>query len=143
MTGFASKSVILNVPGSGKVALFIEIKTINSRFFETMCKLPNALSALEVRIINLLQKQLGRGRVYITVRFAEENESFEELTPSFKNIKGYLDAARTIKKQYKISGELSIADLFQLPNIFVPTQNVISSKEEEAVLRMIEEVTHL
>lgn len=140
MTGFASKTVVLDLPKSGKVALFIEIKTINSRFFETQCKLPTALSALEVKIVSLVQKKLLRGRVYISVRFAEENELFEEILPSFKNLKNYLAIAHEIKKKYKVAGELTIADIFQLPNIFVSTTSVLTQKEEEAILGMIEGV---
>ena len=143
MTGFASKNAILHLPDIGKAALFIEIKTINSRFFETQCRLPSSLNALEVKIINLLQKKLLRGRVFLTVRFGEENESFEEVVPSLKNVKAYLEAAATLKKKYKIVGELTIADLFQLPNIFVSMQSSMTVKAEKALLEMVEDVAQM
>lgn len=140
MTGFSSELVTVEVPNMGRVCLAIEIKTINARFFEAVCKLPNVLSALEVRLISVLQKKLLRGRVYLTVKFGEDNEAFENLEPSLKNVQAYLSAAKTINQTYGISGELTVRDLFMLPNIFVSTRTELDEEHEQLVISLVERV---
>ena len=140
MTGFASELVTVEVPGTGRVCLAIEIKTINARFFEAVCKLPNVLSALEVKLINVLQKKLLRGRVYLTVKFGEDNEAFESLEPSLKNVQAYLSASKAISKTYGIPGELTVRDLFALPNIFVSTKTELGDEHEQLVVSQVERV---
>lgn len=140
MTGFSSELVTVEVPGAGRVCLAIEIKTINSRFFEAVCKLPNVLSALEVKLINVLQKKLLRGRVYLTVKFGEENEAFESLEPSLKNVQAYLAASKLINKAHGVSGELTMRDLFLLPNIFVSNKVSLDEAHEQLIVSLVEKV---
>ncbi len=137
MTGFSSRVFSEQLPGAGRVSLAIEMKAINSRFFEAVCKLPNILSSLEVRIINNLQKKLIRGRVYLNVRFAEDNEALESIVPSLKNVEGYLAAVETIKKTCNVSGDLTMRDIFLLPNIFVQAKNSLREEEEDIVLALV------
>jgi len=140
MTGFGSELVTVEVAGMGRVCLAIEIKTINARFFEAACKLPNVLSALEIKLISVLQKKLLRGRVYLTVKFGEDNEVFENLEPSLKNVQAYLSAAKTINNAYGVSGELTVKDLFILPNIFVSTKTALNEEHEQLIISLVERV---
>ena len=140
MTGFGSELVTVEVAGIGRVCLAIEIKTINSRFFEAVCKLPNVLSALEIKFINILQKRLLRGRVYLTVKFGEDNEAFENLAPSLKNVQAYLAAAKTISDAHGISPVLTVRDLFMLPNIFVSAKTALTQEHEELIVSLIDRV---
>lgn len=140
MTGFGSSLVTVEVPNIGRVCLAIEIKTINARFFEAVCKLPNVLNALEVKLISLLQKKLLRGRVYLTVKFGEDNQAFESLEPSLKNVQAYLAAAKIINQNYSIPGELTVRDLFTLPNIFVSTKTELDQEHEDLVVSLVEGV---
>ncbi len=138
MTGFSSEIVTVEVPALGRICLAIEIKTINARFFEAVCKLPNVLSMLEVKAINVLQRKLLRGRVYLTVKFGEDNEVFESLEPSLKNVQAYLTAAKSISQKYGVPGELTVRDLFSLPNIFVSSKIEVDEEHEQLVLDLIE-----
>ena len=140
MTGFGSELVTVEVSGMGRVCLAIEIKTINSRFFEAVCKLPNVLSALEVKLINVLQKKLLRGRVYLTVKFGEDNEAFENLEPSLKNVQAYLLAAKTISDAHGIPSELTVRDLFMLPNIFVSSKTALNEEHEQLIISLVDRV---
>lgn len=140
MTGFGSDLVTVEVPGVGRVCLAIEIKTINARFFEAVCKLPNVLSSLEPKLISVLQRILLRGRVYLTVKFGEDNEAFESLEPSLKNVQAYLSAAKAISQAHGIAGELSVRDLFMLPNIFVSNRISLDEEHAQLVISLIEGV---
>jgi len=92
MTGYSNKTIGLVVEKGNKVSLSIEIKSINSRFFEAVCKLPSALSSLEIGIVNMLKKKLIRGRVYATVRLSEDEGVLQNIKPSLNLVEGYIKA---------------------------------------------------
>ena len=58
MTGFASETTTFTLQDGTKVDASISIKTLNSRHFESSCKLSYVISFLETKIIKLLKKNL-------------------------------------------------------------------------------------
>ncbi len=140
MTGYSNKTIGLVVEKGNKVSLSIEIKSINSRFFEAVCKLPSALSSLEIGIVNMLKKKLIRGRVYATVRLSEDEGVLQNIKPSLNLVEGYIKAIDSIKKKFKVTGTLSVSDILNFPNIFVSEKREISKNTESAILKHIESV---
>ncbi len=141
MTGFGNKTVVLPIEKKGKISVSVEMKSINSRFFEAVCKLPSVLSSLEIKIINDLKKKLIRGRVYVTVRLSESDGILEKIHPSLTLIEGYIKATQEIKKKFKIGGIITVSDILNLPNVFVTERNEIGSKDELSILKAIDQVT--
>ncbi len=139
MTGFSTVTTMIDLKSAGRVSLAIEVKAVNSRFFEAVCKLPSLLSALEVSINGILQRSLLRGRVYLTIRLGRENEAFESIALSERALQGYVAAAQAIKEKFGVQGELTLHDLMQLPNVFVAERSELSSEEEAAVLDLIKQ----
>jgi uncharacterized protein (TIGR00255 family) len=140
MTGFASKTASLHFAEAGDVTLAVELKSINSRFFEVVSKLPSMLSSLEVKIIQQLQHKLLRGRVYLTVRFVEDGDNVGSAVLSGKAVEDYLGIAKTIKEKYNVAGELTLHDLLSLPNVFVTTRQELTKETEAVVLDFIDKI---
>lgn len=140
MTGYANGTDFIDFKSAGKVPCTVEIKAINSRFFEAVCKMPTALSALEVKIIHLLQKSLHRGRVSVVIRLGKDNEIFESIEASHRTIEGYLDAVKNIQQRFELQGHLSINDVINLPNVFVSEKTELSEDEEKSILVLVEKV---
>jgi uncharacterized protein (TIGR00255 family) len=130
MTGYANGTTVLHTK-NGDFALEIEIKTINSRYFEALCKLPPSFSFLEIKIVNMLQEKLIRGRTYLNLRFVEGSEAFEATTISLKVVEGYVNAGKIIKEKFGLQGDLSINNLMLLPNIFTQQKSELSEAEQE------------
>ena len=70
MTGFGSAEKI-----SEKYSLNVEIKTVNSKFFDASFRLPRAFLKWEMEIKALLEKELGRGKINLGVHFELKNLS--------------------------------------------------------------------
>lgn len=138
MTGFGTKTIELNLKKGGSISVQVEIKSLNSRFFEATCKLPSSLGHLEVDIINLCKKKMVRGRLFLTIRIAGDGAGLETLVPAYQAIESYLEVAKVIKKKYKTSGELVISDLINLPNVFSFEKEVLTQKEEAAILAAVD-----
>jgi len=137
MTGYCSKTERVDLAGAGTVSLSVEIKTLNTRFFEVLCKLPSNLGHLELPITSLLQEKFIRGRVYATLRLVEGKESLEAITPSWGLLEQYINAADQIKEKYKITGDLTISDCLRLPDIFASLQRPLSQEDEKKILECV------
>ena len=141
MTGFSSTTCSLTLQNGKTLSFTVELKTINTRFFEALCKLPSALSHLEIKIISLLQKKLIRGRVYLTVHVEGGRDALDAIAPAVNVAQGYVAAARALKEQLGLAGELSISDLVQLPDVFVAEKKVLQATDEEIILKTIDQVS--
>ena len=119
MTGFATKTITLQLEKNVKVNLTINLKSLNSRFFETTFKQPYALANLETELIKILKKRLVRGHVYCTMHLDNQSLLKGSVEPSMPIITGYCKAAETIKAQLNIQGSLTLQDILRLPDVFV------------------------
>lgn len=134
MTGFANVSVILLEHNGEQCSVDIEIKTFNSRFFEPTCKMPNALSSYEMDLISRMKSGLIRGRVYCTVRINSHGALLEKTVFSPVRVEEYLEASAYMKKQFGLDGQLTIADMMNLPQVFSSERAALS---DDAVARFL------
>lgn len=132
MTGFATKSLIVAVHES-KTPLTLSIKSLNSRYFDSNCKLPYPLANLETDFIRVFKSKLHRGSVTFTIHIANPNAFKGAIEPSTTTLKNYLTALDTIKKTFSIEGTLSIANVLLLPNIFVTEEQELDESAKKAI----------
>lgn len=140
MTGFASKTLTLQLDDGTKVNLIISIKSLNSRFFETTCKLPYALSHLETEFIKTFKKKLLRGHVYFTLYIGSQVLLKASVEPSMNIIQGYLNSVTEIKKKFSIEGTLSLDTLLQLPNVFLMEEKEIDTKTTDLIFKSTDQL---
>lgn len=141
MTGFASKIVEISISKTEKLSLSLHLKSLNSRYFETTCKLPHLLSQCEVSIHRILKKKLERGHIYLIVK-VQHDATRHVVIPSETVIQGYLQAINQIQKVCKIKESVSLATLLALPNIFQTEEENLQGSSEEKVLKVIEDLTN-
>lgn len=110
MTGFGSAQ--FNV---GKVKGMIEVKSVNHRYLDIAFYLPSGFGVVENKIREMLAKTLSRGRVTVTIRITDKPG--QEVSFNEDMIKEYLEHARSIERKYKLSNNLTIADLIRMPGV--------------------------
>lgn len=137
MTGFYSTSERMQFSGNRNTTITVEIKTLNSRFFEITAKLPGSLSNLELSLTALLQSKLTRGRVYLNINFDKRDASLEAIAPSFDLVQQYLDAAQQLKEKFKIDGALSIADVMHFPQALVVHDQKLDNSDEQKIIDLV------
>ncbi len=140
MTGFASKIATLTLSDGSKINITIELKTLNSRFFETTCKLSYSLSYLETKLINRLKKKLLRGHAYLTMHILDTQALYGAVSPSLTVIKGYAQAIDQIKKTVPVEGVLTVSDLLRLPDVFETEQKAIDKEFEKQIFKIVDEL---
>ena len=133
MTGFATKTISIPRADGAQIDITFNIKSLNSRYFETLCKLPTPLQSLETTIISLMKKGLRRGKIYFTVHLSNPSAFEAPAEPALNVVKGYLDAIELIKKTYNLAGEVNIADIIQLPHVFGVSETSLDERTKQMV----------
>lgn len=138
MTGFATKTFVLASDAQNKSNVSMSLKTLNSRFFETNCKIPNAISHLETSIIKELQKALHRGYINVVIHMDNQNIFKGSVIASMNVIDNYVQALGSIKKKYGISQEINLDHILQFPNVFTVEDQPI----DERTMQLIFDALH-
>jgi uncharacterized protein (TIGR00255 family) len=110
MTGFASLT-----RDDERAAIGVTIRSVNHRFLDLQLRLPPTIADLEPRLRAMVQKQLARGRVEVSVSLqlrqpappqVELNEAFAQALAS---------AIEQARSRGMVTGTLTAGDLVRLP----------------------------
>ena len=135
MTGFISKTITVPTDHEKPVNITINIRTLNARFFETTCRLSHTLASLETDLIKIAKNKLVRGNMYLGISISDPNAFKGEIAASLSTVKGYLEALEQIKKEFKLSGSITVSDILKMPNIFSAEEMPINEKIKEFILQ--------
>jgi len=146
MTGFASKIFVLTAPSGERSTVSMNLKSLNSRFFEASVKLPIALSHLETTFTKQFKEKLLRGNIYCTVYLSNPNVFEGKIALATTVIDGYVHAIRQIQKTLNLSDEIKLDNILRLPNIFSKEEQQLDDQSIQqimaAVAELIEGVMH-
>ena len=131
MTGFASKTFILTAPSGEKSSVVINLKTLNTRFFETTIRVPPVLTYLETKFIKIFKKKLRRGHTYCTIYLSNPNLFQGSITPAHGTIDAYAQAINEMKERLKITTEIGLDHLLRLPKIFNIEERPIDEQSDQ------------
>src|SRR5215203_3773488 len=110
MTGFASLS-----RDDERGAIGVTIRSVNHRFLDLQLRLPPSLADVEPRLRALVQQQLARGRVEISVSL----QLRQVLAPQVELNEEFAKALATAMEQARarglVEGTLTPGDLLRLP----------------------------
>jgi uncharacterized protein (TIGR00255 family) len=141
MTGFASQTLIVEQSnGQNPIHLTINIKSLNSRFFEINCKIPSQLTSLEVDIIKQLKNSLYRGQIYVTIHLHNPNSLIAEISADTQTVTSYINAIKAIQASSNLPGELRIEQIIRLPNVFNLKENELDEQTKQQILGAINQL---
>ena len=108
----------------------VEIKSVNSRYFEFNCRLPRGYLFLEDKLKAYTAERVSRGKVemYVSIDSGTEDNITVELNKAYAD--AYIKALNALSKEYKIAGKISAADFIGNNDMFKVVRNQI---DEEAV----------
>lgn len=112
MTGFGRSEVGLSPTGRA----MIEIHTLNHRFLELECRLPEELEPLQAEVRALVAQQIRRGRVKVSVtvkaQAASAGVGFQAAVA-----KRYVKELRHLQRQLRLAGEVTLQMVVNLPKV--------------------------
>jgi len=123
MTGFGGK--ISEIPPCGKIS--VELRSTNHKFLEIVFHLPEGFLSLEGRLRKILETKLKRGRVTCVISLKETHSPKVSVNDAL--LKNYISSLRSIKKRFKINGELELESLIHLPGILSLAESNMSGEK--------------
>jgi len=130
MTGYGSTSLNTN-----NLSFEIEIKTLNSKFFDSKIILPNFLSSRELEIGNILKNKLLRGKVELKIKCV--GNYTDSISFNKEVIKSYFDE---LKEVSDFDSSHLLKAIINLPNTIDKNELNFSELDLEKLDIAIDEV---
>lgn len=138
MTGYGVAEVVAE-----NVRLTAEVRAVNSRYCEVSVRLPRTLGSLEQKVRKLVQARMGRGRISLAVTWNGDGSPRGEVGIDEAVADRYFSLLSDLKKRYGLKGDVDIATMAELPDIFVSETPKLDEEQcwalvEDVVVRAIE-----
>lgn len=107
----------------------VEIKSVNSRYFEFNCRLPRGYLFLEDKLKAYTAERVSRGKVemYVSIDSGTDDNITVELNKAYAD--AYINALNTLSKEYKIKGKVSASDFIGMGDMFKVVRSEINEEE--------------
>jgi uncharacterized protein (TIGR00255 family) len=102
---------------AGGEAFDVELRSVNHRYLDVRVRLPRPLSALESDVRARLQGRFDRGKVDVSVQLPAAAAATPALEVDLEAVRGYLEAAATLRERHGLEGELDVDDVLALPGV--------------------------
>jgi uncharacterized protein (TIGR00255 family) len=112
MTGFASE--FKSFPNYD---ISMEIKSVNSRYFEFKLKSYSSMDEWENEIKNIIFEKLKRGKIDLYIKIIEKDAKNIDVIVNYELAKKYEEAVKSLAKQLDIVSTISMKDFLFLGNI--------------------------
>ena len=114
----------------------VELKSVNSRFFDCNVKMPRSLSFLEERVKAYIQKNaVSRAKVdcYITVDAHVGLAGSVDIDPAY--VESYLTALRRLRDEFGLADDISVMSVARNSDVFVSKRAESDAEEDWAQLK--------
>ena len=113
MTGFG------RAEGRGRLgALVVEIRSVNHRYLEVSCRLPDGWAALEDTIRMLVQRSAARGKIPVPAALHGRPTTAVVLDPAAA--RRYAAALRRLQQTLRVPGTITLEQVAAGPGVLVP-----------------------
>ena len=126
MTGFAAAT--LPVTG-GQLAL--EVKSVNHRYLEVACRLPEELRALEGVLREAVAASLTRGKVDCRLTFTPSSAGPKSLVPDNEALAALGEAAKRVQAAFPEARALSVSEILHWPGVLASAELSPESLRED------------
>lgn len=128
MTGFGRSQVNEN-----GYDISCELKGVNHRFFDVHIRIPRRYAFLEDRVKDELKKNISRGRLEISINIEKRNESARNIQVDKDLAIAYYKSLKDLAETLNISPDITVVDLFRLPDIF----NLADQEEDPELIWLV------
>lgn len=133
MTGYGEASQ--NIHGA---RITVQIRSVNHRHLDLQVRTPREYMSFEEEIRKLLREKISRGRIDLFVNRYAAKVQARKLEMDEALIGQFIAGVAHVKKKYKLGGQVDVALVSNIPDVFHVREVEIDSKgEREAVLKAL------
>ena len=134
MTGYGSAEI----ERSGQ-RLTAEVRSVNHRFCEVSVRGPKVALAFEDQIRHLIQDRFSRGKFNLTITWVGAGDQGEVLRLNESVAQRYVDLMSQLKTRFGLKGEIDLAPVASLPDLFTWEHTAMSDEESWSLVREVVE----
>ncbi len=134
LTGFGRSEV-----QDGNLRYSIEIKSINSRFFEMSTRTPRSIASFDNDLRQKVKNRIARGKIFLHI--SEPRESIRTSKFGFdpEIVQGFVNQLRDVGQKTGLQDNLGLTDLISLSEWFSPEESdELTDKRMELVFQGLE-----
>jgi uncharacterized protein (TIGR00255 family) len=130
MTGYGN--AILD---TAEVQLSVEIKSLNSKFFDAQLRIPRAFAEKEIEIRNILSEYLDRGKISLSIDFQRKNIDSPKISINKGLFNAYFKLYNELADQVSATKDELFKLALQSPDVIVPEISENSIEEDYLLLK--------
>ena len=100
------------------VSAIVELRSVNSRFFECSSRLPRSLSVRENEIKEIIRSKLVRGKVSLTVSLQNETNGKIPLKVNTSAARSTYALLNQLRKSLKLKEKIKLEHLLKFSEVF-------------------------
>ena len=118
----------------------IEMRSVNSRFFDCTVKLPRSLSYLEEKIKAHVQKTaISRGKIDVYVTVENHSSDVGEIAVDEVFAAKYVEVLKALRDKFSLKDDISVMSVARNPDIFTYVKPEADAEEEwQEVLKVLD-----
>ena len=97
----------------------VEVRSVNNRYLDCSVKLPRAYSFAEDTVKQRVKAVVSRGKVDVMISVSVPTGEAMKISLNRPVLEGYLEAMRTIARDYQVREDISVTSLTRFSDIFV------------------------
>lgn len=124
MTGYGRAQQVLH----GR-EITVEIKSVNSRYFEYSSRIPRAYAWVDDRLKKQLSASIARGKTELSLTITEVEGAGAEILVNEQLAKQYLDALRALSGALGVADDVTVNTLVRFSDIFTVAKPQLDEEE--------------
>ncbi|NOT34889.1 MAG: YicC family protein [Candidatus Eisenbacteria bacterium] len=117
--------------------LTAEIRSVNHRFCEVQIRAPRMVSLFEDQIRQLVQDRFARGKLNLTITWSGAGDAGEVLRINEPVAERYVSLMRQLRDRFELGGDVQLATVAALPDVFTWEHTALSDDETWALVRSV------
>ena len=123
-----------------KISFSMELKSVNSKYYESNLKLPYIFSHQEEKINGIIQKKISRGRVSFNLSYKIKDSRFHSISLDRNKLKNYLNILNELKKDLDIDDKINLDNILNFQDILDSNQKMNDKSVIKLLYRGLDEV---
>jgi len=115
----------------------VELRSVNNRFLELMCRMPPFLSRYEREVKDIIKSQITRGKLYVSISVQGETNNVLDIGVDLKKARSIRNVLNELRKVTGVNEELRLEHFLQFSEVF---QSIKESETSEKIWEKVRDV---
>lgn len=119
----------------------VSVRSLNHRFFELSLRVPRGLQPLEPDLKDIVQSQVRRGRVDLTVQATFAESAASTVVPNRALLHGLIVSLRQLQAEHGLEGGVTVSDVARFPGALevLDEQPALGDAQRQHILDLVRE----